>query len=156
MPIESRDIGTLTDAQGRTCCTFAGMKINTLETWHHIVRSRDATRLDDLLSPHVVFHSPVVHTAITGKPGTLRYLQAAMQVFYNPSFRYIREISNAHEAVLEFEVTLDDTYVNGVDLIRWDHQGRIVDFKAMIRPLKAIQYIHQQMAAMLQAKPRSS
>lgn len=129
------------------------MTINTLETWHHIVRNRDAAGLDDLLAPHVVFHSPVVHTALTGKPVTLHYLQAAMQVFYNPSFRYIREISNAHEAVLEFEVTLGKTYVNGVDLIRWDHHGRIVDFKVMIRPLKAIQFIHQQMAAMLQVKP---
>ncbi len=55
------------------------------------------------------------------------------------------------DVVLEFEVEIDGIAVNGVDMIHWDEQGRIDDFKVMVRPLKAINLIHQKMAALLQA-----
>jgi hypothetical protein len=63
----------------------------------------------------------------------------------------VREVASEREAVLEFQVEIDGVSVNGVDMIRWDEQGKIIDFKVMIRPLKAINLIHQKMAAMLQA-----
>jgi hypothetical protein len=53
--------------------------------------------------------------------------------------------------MLEFETEIDGVQVNGVDLIRWNDADLIVDFKVMVRPLKAINLIHQRMAAMLQA-----
>jgi len=61
-------------------------------------------------------------------------------------------VAGPHDAVLEFQVEIDGVAVNGVDMIRWNDEGRIVDFKVMIRPLKAINLIHQRMAAMLQAR----
>ena len=79
------------------------------------------------------------------------YLRAAFQVFFNPSFRYVREIVGASDAMLEFETEIDAILVNGVDLIKWNESGQIVEFKVMLRPLKAINLIHQRMAAMLQA-----
>jgi len=121
-----------------------------LDEWHRIVRERDPDGLDDLLADDVVFHSPVVHTPQRGKPITAMYLGAAVIVLGQPSFRYVREIIGASDAVLEFVVDIDGIEVNGVDLIRWNDQGRIVDFKVMIRPLKAINLIHQKMAAVLQ------
>jgi hypothetical protein len=121
-----------------------------LDEWHRIVRERDPDGLDDLLADSVVFHSPVVHTPQRGKPITAMYLGAAVIVLGQPSFRYVREIVGASEAVLEFVVEIDGIEVNGVDLIRWDEAGRITDFKVMIRPLKAINLIHQKMAAVLQ------
>jgi len=123
----------------------------TLATWHELVRSRNVKGLDALLANEVVFHSPVVHTPQSGKAVTLQYLSAAFSVFFNPSFRYVRELVGERDAVLEFQVEIEGIAVNGVDMIRWDDQGRIVDFKVMIRPLKAINLIHQKMAAMLQA-----
>ena len=72
-------------------------------------------------------------------------------MFFNPSFRYVREIVGPSDAMLEFEVEIDGVAVNGVDLLKWDAAGQIVDFKVMIRPLKAINLIHQRMAAMLQS-----
>lgn len=126
------------------------MTTNTLEKWHQVVRDRDASQLDALLSDKVVFHSPVVHTPQVGKPITTQYLRAALHVFLNDSFRYVREVVGEREAVLEFQVEIDGISVNGVDMIAWDEQGRIVDFKVMIRPLKAVNLIHQKMAAMLQ------
>jgi len=124
--------------------------VKALDEWHRIARERDPDGLDDLLADDVVFHSPVVHTPQRGKPITAMYLAAAVIVLGQPSFRYVREIVGASEAVLEFVVEIDGIEVNGVDLIRWNEQGRINDFKVMVRPLKAINLIHQKMAAVLQ------
>jgi len=90
-----------------------------------------------------------VHTPQAGKAITARYLAAALAVLGNPTFRYVREVAGERDAVLEFEVEIDGLSVNGVDLIRWNEAGRIVDFKVMLRPLKAVNLIHQKMAAML-------
>lgn len=125
---------------------------NAIEEWHRIVRERDIDALDGLLADDVVFHSPVVHTPQRGRPITAMYLAAAVVVFGNETFRYVREWHATHEAVLEFLVTIDGIEVNGVDMIRWDDAGRIVEFKVMLRPLKAINLIHQKMGAMLQSR----
>ncbi len=127
------------------------MTIATLSTWHELVASRNARGLDALLADNVVFHSPVVHTPQVGKAITTQYLSAAFHVFFDESFKYIREIVGPHDAVLEFQVEIDGITVNGVDLLKWNEEGKIVEFKVLIRPLKAINLIHQKMAAMLQA-----
>jgi hypothetical protein len=74
-------------------------------------------------------------------------------VFPGPQFRYVREIVGDSDAMLEFETELDGIAINGVDIIRWNEAGQIVEFKVMLRPLKAINLVHQKMAAMLQAGP---
>jgi len=125
---------------------------NPLETWHRLVRSHDASGLGALLADDAVFHSPVVHAPQAGKKLVARYLGAAFHVFFNPTFRYVRDIVGPSDAMLEFETDIDGVHVNGVDLIKWNSVGLIVDFKVMIRPLKAINVIHQRMAAMLQAE----
>jgi ketosteroid isomerase-like protein len=129
------------------------MTVDPLTRWHRIVQDRDAAGLDALLADDVVFHSPVVHTPQAGKALTTQYLTAALHVFGNDSFRYVREIAGGHDAVLEFRVEIDGLQVNGVDMLTWDDAGRIVEFKVMIRPLKAMLLIQQKMAAMLQARP---
>ena len=126
------------------------MDAHPLDTWHRLVRTHDASGLPALLAEDAVFHSPVVHTPQRGRTLATAYLGAAFDVFFNPSFRYVREIVGPTDAMLEFETELDGTMVNGVDLIRWNEAGQIVDFKVMIRPLKAVNLIHQKMAAMLQ------
>ena len=129
---------------------------STLATWHRLVRERDLAGLDTLLADEAVFHSPVVHTPQVGKAITAAYLRAAFGVFFNETFGYVRETVAADHAVLEFEVVIDGIRVNGVDMITWNAEGRITAFKVMIRPLKAIQWIHQKMAAMLQAQAAKS
>jgi hypothetical protein len=130
------------------------MTIDTLPAWHALVASQNAKGLTSLLADNVVFHSPVVHTPQAGKAITVQYLSAAFHVFFNESFKYVREVSGPSDAVLEFQVEIDGISVNGVDMLKWDREGRIVEFKVMIRPLKAINLIHQKMAAMLRAKQR--
>jgi ketosteroid isomerase-like protein len=127
------------------------MPHDPIAAWHELVRSGSAVALDTLLDDDAVFYSPVVHTPQVGKTITRAYLAAALQVFANDSFRYVRELRGDNDAVLEFELELDGVYINGVDMIRWNDAGRITEFKVMLRPLKAVQLIHEKMAAMLQA-----
>ncbi len=127
------------------------MTSEVIEKWHSIVRKRDQSGLNELLDDDVVFYSPVVHTPQHGKAVTTAYLTAALHVFGNGSFRYVREVVGESDAVLEFETEIDGITVNGVDMIKWNDEGRIVEFKVMIRPLKAINLIHQKTATMLSA-----
>ena len=127
------------------------MTATALESWHHMVRTNDASGLRELVAEDAVFHSPVVHSPQHGRKLTVMYLSAAFQVFFNPTFRYVREIVGASDAMLEFETEIDGILVNGVDIIRWNAEGRIVDFKVMIRPLKGMNIIHQKMGEMLAA-----
>jgi hypothetical protein len=130
------------------------MAIHPLTEWHQIVRTRDASRLAALLADDVVFHSPVVHTPQVGKAITTKYLAAAIRVFGNESFRYVREVRGDRDAVLEFRVEIDGIVVNGVDILTWNEAGQVVEFKVMLRPLKAVQLIHQKMATLLQENAR--
>ncbi len=127
------------------------MPIDTLASWHRLVEERNSDGLDSLLSEKVVFHSPILHTPQVGKALTKQYLAAALDILLNDSFRYVREVSNSRDAVLEFRVEVEGLIVNGVDMIRWDETGQIVEFKVMLRPLKAINLIHQKMAALFGA-----
>jgi hypothetical protein len=126
--------------------------IHTLDAWHQLVAERNAAGLDELLADEVVFYSPVVYTPQVGKPITALYLAAALHVFGNDTFRYVREVAGERGAVLEFLVEIDGVSVNGVDMIRWNEGGQITEFKVMLRPLKAVNLIHEKMAAMLQVK----
>lgn len=127
------------------------MSATVIERWHEIVESRDVARLQALLAEDVVFHSPVVHTPQQGRMITTAYLSAALSVLGQPSFRYVRQIVSEGEAALEFMVELDGILLNGVDMISWNEQNQITDFKVMIRPLKAINLVHEKMGAMLKA-----
>ena len=132
------------------------MTTHALETWHRLVRTQDPSGLHALLADDAVFYSPVVHTPQRGRKLASGYLTAAFHVFFNPTFRYVREIVGPFDAMLEFETEIDGVLVNGVDLIKWNESGHIVEFKVMLRPLKAINLIHQKMAAMLQSGQQPS
>lgn len=121
-----------------------------LQNWFDWMEgSHDAVGLDAQLAEHVVFRSPVVHTPQEGKAITMAYLTAAGQTLGGDTFHYTRIFDCGDKAVLEFECVMDGISVNGVDMIEWDDQGKITDFKVMVRPLKAIQAVHAAMGAML-------
>ena len=121
-----------------------------LERWHQMLKTHDHGQLDALLADDVVFHSPVVHTPQVGKAITRKYLEAAFAVLNNGDFKYLASCTEGNLSVLEFETRIDGVTVNGVDIIRWTADGeKISDFKVMVRPLKAINALHQAMGAML-------
>lgn len=127
------------------------MSSPVLQRWHEIVRTRDMAGLHELLAPDVVFHSPVVHTPQAGRAITEKYLMAAMHVLNNPSFTYLNEWSGPHSGVLEFQTVLNETIVNGVDIIDWNAGHQITRFKVMVRPLRAVNTLHEMMRKMLEA-----
>ncbi|WP_211440809.1 nuclear transport factor 2 family protein [Collimonas humicola] len=126
------------------------MAHSTIERWHEIVKSRDIAALKALLADDVVFESPVVHTPQSGNAITVKYLAAGLHVLNNGSFQYVNEWRGPHSAVLEFQSSCDGILINGVDMITWNDEGLITHFKVMIRPLKAVNKIHELMGRMLQ------
>jgi hypothetical protein len=111
------------------------MHAHPIDTWHALARARNPAGLDALLADDAVFLSPIVHTPRRGKAIVKAYLAAALVVFGNASFRYVREIRGEHDAMLEFETEIDGVLVNGVDIVKWNDAGRIVEFEVMVRPL---------------------
>src|SRR3954469_17131381 len=122
-----------------------------VERWHQHLRGELPGGLDELLADDVVFYSPIVYTPQHGKDITTLYLQAAKATLGAGDFRYTKQVLARDTAVLEFETTLDGKYVNGVDIIRCDDSGAIVEFRVMIRPLQAVNSVHQQMKVMLES-----
>jgi ketosteroid isomerase-like protein len=126
------------------------MTTTVIDRWHELVRSHDASLLQALLADDAVFESPLVHTPQVGKAVTTKYLTAAMHVLNNETFKYLNEWHGPNSAVLEFQSTCDGVVINGVDMITWNDAGYITHFKVMVRPLKAINKIHELMGQMLQ------
>lgn len=125
------------------------MTMSPIKAWHQLVANKDVTGVDSLLAENVVFHSPVADTPQVGKAITRQYLAAVFDIFSKHSFRYVREVVGERDAVLEFLVEIDGVSVNGVDMIRWNDEGLIVDFKVMLRPLKAVKVMQMRVAAIL-------
>ncbi|PWW24384.1 SnoaL-like protein [Geodermatophilus normandii] len=131
---------------------------DVIARWHRFVEGGSPGGLDDLLADDVVFYSPVVFTPQRGKEVTRRYLEAAAVALAGDAtdgpdgaFRYTKQVLAGDTAVLEFETSVAGRYVNGVDIVRCDDAGRIVEFRVMVRPLQAIQAVHEQMGRRLAA-----
>ena len=116
-----------------------------IDSWHTVFKSQDLDKLDKIIADNAVFTSPVVFKPMEGKEITKMYLFAAGQSFNMDKFKYIREVHDGTNSVLEFETFIDDISVNGVDMIKWNNEGKIIDFKVMIRPLKAVQKVQEKM-----------
>ena len=127
-----------------------------LDSWYGYMKSQDRAEarkaLWDLLHPDAVFESPVVHSPQRGRDITFKYLSSAEKVLGGPGFTYVGEWKNESGAVLEFKNVIDGIEINGVDIISFDPEGRITNFKVMVRPLKAINMLHRLMAEQLAAQ----
>jgi hypothetical protein len=125
------------------------MSMTGLDRWYSYMKSHDNAALWDLLDPEAVFESPVVHTPQRGRDITFKYLSSAGKVLGGAGFAYTGEWRSDNGAVLEFETEIDGIKLNGVDIIRFAGDGRIVHFKVMVRPLKAINLLHRLMGEQL-------
>ena len=127
---------------------------DVIARWHRYLEGELDGGLDELLADDVVFYSPVVYTPQRGKAVTTQYLEAASRTLVGGAggtFRYTKQVLSEDTAVLEFETSVQGKYLNGVDIIRCDDAGRIVEFRVMIRPLQGIQVVHGQMGRRLAA-----
>jgi hypothetical protein len=127
---------------------------DVIARWHRYLEGDLPGSLDELLADDVVFYSPVVYTPQRGRAITAQYLEAASRTLAGGAggvFHYTKQVLSADTAVLEFETSVEGKYVNGVDIIRWNDAGRIVEFRVMMRPLQGIQAVHEQMGRRLAA-----
>lgn len=122
----------------------------TLEIWHEMLEKRNPSRVMEILADDAVMISPVVHTPQRGKKITGMYLMGAFHVLSNDSFKYISENYNENSAVLEFMTTVDGIDINGVDMMTFNADGLITEFKVMVRPLQAMNMLHKKMGEMLE------
>jgi SnoaL-like domain len=125
------------------------MSKTALDLWHDYFKSHDLADLDALLADDAVFESPVVHTPQVGKAITFKYLASAAKVLGGEGFRYTGEWHAENSAILEFENVIDGIKINGIDMIWWNDNQKITRFKVMVRPLKAVNMLHQMMGAQL-------
>jgi ketosteroid isomerase-like protein len=125
------------------------MTTHPIEDWYDYMRRHDGSGLDDMLAEDAVFESPVVFTPQRGKPIVMAYLAAASKVLGSDSFRYTGEWRGDNSAILEFENEVDGISVNGIDMIWWNEDRKITRFKVMVRPLQAVNKLHQMMGAQL-------
>ncbi len=122
-----------------------------LKRWHEVIEGgSEPAALTNIMREDAVFHSPVVHTPQKGRPIVVAYLSAAGQTLGNDSFEYLREVVDGNTAVLEFQTEMDGIQVNGIDMITFDDEGLITDFKVMVRPLKAVNKVWEMMGAQLE------
>ncbi len=126
---------------------------NPAEIWHKVALSRDVDAISAILHDDCIFESPVVHSPQLGKAITAKYLAAAGHTLGNADFEYVGEWHSVREgensSVLEFKTVIDGIAINGVDMISCDDDGLITHFKVMVRPLKAVNMLHQKMGEML-------
>lgn len=123
-----------------------------LARWHAYMHGgSNPADLSALLADDAVFHSPVVHSPQVGKTKVMAYLVAAAHVLGTDAFHYVRELVDGENMMLEFVTEIDGITINGVDIIRFNDDGLISDFKVMVRPLKAMNKVWAVMAAQLEA-----
>jgi hypothetical protein len=125
-----------------------------IDQWYHVARSGDFSGLDTMIHDDAVFESPVVHTAQRGKAITIKYLSAAVVTLKNPNSEFVGEWSGDNSVIVEFKSEIDGITINGIDMIGFDEAGLITHFKVMVRPLKALNLLHQKMGEMLAAAQR--
>jgi len=124
---------------------------HSLQRWHQMVAAGNLDGLPQLLAADVVFRSPMAHTPYPGAPVVAMILGTVLQVFQD--FRYHRELasSDGRSVVLEFSAMVAGRELKGIDMIRFDEQGLIVDFEVMVRPMSGLQALGNEMAARLAA-----
>ncbi|MFL1503247.1 nuclear transport factor 2 family protein [Pseudomonas sp. O64] len=129
--------------------TLTPAAAQTLQRWHALLATRDLTSLPELLAPEAVFRSPMAHTPYPGAPVVSMILNTVIKVFED--FTYHRELATGDglSVVLEFSARVGDKQLKGIDLIRFNEQGQIVEFEVMVRPLSGLQALGEEMGRRL-------
>lgn len=119
----------------------------TLSKWHEFVETENAEILSEIFDDDIKFHSPFIWKPKEGKPSAMKIIKTVVRVFEN--FRYVREIVGETDCVLEFEANIGELTLRGVDLIKVDDAGKIIDFEVMVRPANALQILGMEMTKRL-------
>src|SRR5690606_14406778 len=121
----------------------------TLQRWHQFVAARDLSALPELRHPQAVFRSPRAYKPYPGAQAVNLILNTALKVFED--FAYHRELASADglNVVLEFSARVGERELKGIDMIRFDEAGKIVEFEVMVRPMSGLQALGEEMGRRL-------
>ena len=121
----------------------------SLQRWHQFIAAQDLSQLPELLHPQAVFRSPMAHNAYPGAQAVNLILNTVLQVFQD--FAYHRELASADglNVVLEFSAKVGERELKGIDMIRFDESGKIVEFEVMIRPMSGLAALGEEMGRRL-------
>ena len=124
----------------------------TIETWHEIVASRDLSGLEGIIHPDAVFRSPVAHTPYEGRDALVLALSTVINVFED--FTYHRQFftGDGRNATLEFSAHVGGKQLKGIDLIKFNDEGKIIEFEVMIRPASGLMALGEEMGKRVGAK----
>ena len=119
----------------------------SLKNWHQMIQTGDLSILSNLLADDVVFRSPIAYKPYEGKQVVFFILTNVIQVFQD--FTYHREFysEDGENAVLEFSANVSSKSLKGIDMIRFNEHGQIIDFEVMIRPMSGLAALAEQMGA---------
>lgn len=121
-----------------------------IKKWHQVVNEQDIKLLKSILAKEAIFYSPLLFKPKKGKAQVAAFLMAAAKMFEGNDFHYVKEIIGSNEAMLEFNATIDGILVDGVDIITWNNDEKITEFKVMIRPFTAVEKVGEKMKALLE------
>ncbi|MNG53758.1 SnoaL-like domain protein [compost metagenome] len=123
----------------------------SIKRWHEMLDTKDMSILNELLAEDVVFRSPVAFNPYPGKQVVFFILTNVIQVFEN--FTYHREFytEDGLNVVLEFSSNVGEKKLKGIDMIRFNENGQIVDFEVMIRPKSGLDALAAQMGQRMAA-----
>ena len=110
---------------------------------------KDFSRADEILAPDVVFRSPVVFKPYEGREALALILEAVIQVFED--FRYVDQVETGDAAVLVFKARVGDREVDGVDVLRFDAEGRVRELMVLVRPMSGVNALAEEMGRRLEA-----
>ena len=114
------------------------------DAFRRAVEAEDPDGLTDALAEDVTFRSPVVFRAYEGKPLVSTILvEGAMRVF--DDFRYIDQLEDGESAALIFSAKVGDREVDGLDLLRFDAEGKVSELVVMVRPMSGLNALAEAM-----------
>lgn len=129
------------------------MANSPLPRWHELVEKQDITIFDEIFHDDCVFYSPLVFQPKEGKALTKQFLSAAARMFNEAEhFTYVKEVVDEKSAVLVFHSKIEGIFIEGIDMITWDDNGLITEFKVFIRPMKGIMKVAATMQKQLGLK----
>ena len=132
--------------------THAGLKpavARSLETWHRLIETRDLSGLPAIVHADAEFRSPMAFKPYRSREAVVLILSTVITIFENFTYHRTLVSEDGLNVVLEFSADVGGKSLKGIDLVRFDEDGLIVEFEVMIRPLNGLQALGAEMGARL-------
>jgi SnoaL-like domain len=119
------------------------------DAFRRAAEAKDFSAATEIFSEDVVFQSPVVFKPYGGRDALIGILSAVVRVFED--FRYVDQVETGDTAALVFAARVGDRELDGVDLLRFDSEGRVAELTVFVRPMSGVNALAEAMARELES-----